>query len=175
MPPAWSSTPDASTLTSSPPRLIAVPLRVLAILLLICCLAVSPAAAALHATAASSASFPTTPAPSPQLQTTPFEITPRDAIPPAPPVQRPQHQHQPAAAPRYPSAMSDADRERRIDEFCRENNINREDLTQAQHDALVDRLKFLEQHRGHEAQHAEMAVILIASLVVFQIILTIWK
>ncbi|KAI9352767.1 hypothetical protein BDR26DRAFT_204179 [Obelidium mucronatum] len=74
-----------------------------------------------------------------------------------------------------PSPLTDADRERLVDEFCALNNIKRSDLTREQHDALIDRFKFLEEHRGHEAQHAEMAMILFASLIVFQIVLTVWK
>ncbi|KAJ3391074.1 hypothetical protein HDU80_011125 [Chytriomyces hyalinus] len=74
-----------------------------------------------------------------------------------------------------PGPLTDADRERLINEFCNENGIKREDLTPEQHDALVERFKFLEQHRGHEQQHAEMAMILFMSLIAFQIILTLWK
>ncbi|KAJ3224693.1 hypothetical protein HDU81_008375, partial [Chytriomyces hyalinus] len=51
-----------------------------------------------------------------------------------------------------PGPLSDADRERLINEFCSENGIKREDLTPEQHDALIERFKFLEQHRGHEQQ-----------------------
>ncbi|KAJ3126869.1 hypothetical protein HK100_010044 [Physocladia obscura] len=82
------------------------------------------------------------------------------------------HQHD----PNVPLlTLTDADRERLIDEFCRQNNIVRADLTREQHDALIERFKFLEQHRGHEAQHAEMAMILFVSLILFQVVLTIWK
>ncbi|KAI8612970.1 hypothetical protein BC830DRAFT_1170640, partial [Chytriomyces sp. MP71] len=74
-----------------------------------------------------------------------------------------------------PGPLSDEDREKLVNQFCQENGIRREDLTREQHDALIERFKFLEEHRGHEKQHAEMFMILFASLIAAQILLTVWK
>jgi hypothetical protein len=68
-----------------------------------------------------------------------------------------------------------------------DNNINRNKdnspntptkehtLTKEQRQALESRQKYLHDHAGHEKQHAQMALILIISLILFQLILLLWK
>ncbi|KAJ3062669.1 hypothetical protein HDU98_001467 [Podochytrium sp. JEL0797] len=81
----------------------------------------------------------------------------------------------PTPAPHRHEKLTPADRDRLIDQFCLENNLRRSDLTKEQLDALHHRFQFMQEHAGHESQHASMAMILLFSLVAFQLVLTVWK
>ncbi|KAJ3407424.1 hypothetical protein HDV05_005415 [Chytridiales sp. JEL 0842] len=48
-------------------------------------------------------------------------------------------------------------------------------LTPEERQSFLEREKFLEEHKGHEKQHSQMAMILMFSLVVSQLVLMYWK
>ncbi|KAJ3196272.1 hypothetical protein HK101_009537 [Irineochytrium annulatum] len=109
----------------------------------------------------------------------------KPAQPPSPPQQQPINPSPPAASPiddpsLIPSPPSNPDNINAdpIAPLAHELGLSDADiahLSPEQRHVLEDRKHFLDEHRGHEKQHAQMALILIGGLVVFQLLLLAWK
>ena len=56
-----------------------------------------------------------------------------------------------------------------------ESNLLSRPLTQSEIHSIEERVAFEEKHKGHESQHATMAIILLSSLILSQILITLWK
>jgi RING finger protein 121 len=55
-----------------------------------------------------------------------------------------------------------------------EESLHRK-LTPHEIELLTERVNYLREHQGHESQHSEMLMIIIAALIISQILIGLWK